>query len=133
MNEMIKVRTPAGYIRINPNEFFPAKSSDVRKLCRALKEGGCAAPPDAGYATLNILIELIERCREKLVKVEQCRKEYKQLYEASINFKSNSIYDDVYYSKRALIVSYVLQRIDRDAKKLESNLDILEGEYNGTD
>ncbi len=28
---------------------------------------------------------------------------------------------------------YVLQRIDRDAKKLESNLDILEGAENGTD
>ncbi|HAE24741.1 MAG TPA: hypothetical protein DCG33_05320 [Prevotellaceae bacterium] len=129
MNEMIKVRTPAGYIRINPNEFFPAKSRDVRKLCRALKEGGCAARPDAGYATLNILIELIERCREKLILVEECRKKYRQLYEESINYKETSPYDALYYSKRAVAVGYVLLQIDRDAKKLESNLDILEDEY----
>lgn len=126
MNELIKVRTPAGYIRINPNEFFPAKSSDVRKLVKALKGGARLTDPDEGPATL---LQLQSACREKLVEVERCRKEYKQLYEASINFKSTSIYDDVYYSKRALIVSYVLQCIDRDAKKLESNLDIMEAEY----
>ena len=130
MTDMLKVRTPAGYIRINPTEFFPAKSSDVRKLCRALKEGGRAACPDAADATINTLIE---RCREKLILVEECRKKYRQLYEESINYKETSPYDALYYSKRAVAVGYVLLQIDRDAKKLESNLDILEGEYNGTD
>lgn len=128
--DMIKVRTPAGYIRINPDEFFPNTSSNVRKLVKALKGGARLTRPDEGPAAL---LQLQNTCREKLVDVERCRKEYKQLYEASINFKSTSIYDDVYYSKRALIVSYVLQRIDRDAKKLESNLDILEGADDGTD
>lgn len=130
MTDMIKVRTPAGYIRINPAEFFPNTSSNVRKLVKALKGGAHLTRPDEGPAAL---LQLQSACREKLVKVEQCRKDYKQLYEASINFKSTSVYDDVYYSKRALIVSYVLQRIDRDAKKLESNLDILEGADNGED
>lgn len=128
--DMIKVRTPAGYIRINPDEFFPNTGSNVRKLVKALKGGARLTDPDEGLAAL---LQLQSACREKLVEVERCRKEYKQLYEASINFKSTSIYDDVYYSKRALIVSYVLQRIDRDAKKLESNLDILEGADDGTD
>ena len=130
MNEMIKVRTPAGYISVNPQEFFPNTSRHVRKLVKALKAGAHLYHPDEWHAAL---LQLQSACREKLVRVEQCRKEYKALYEASINYKPNSIYDDVYYSKRTLIVSYVLQRIDRDAKKLESNLDILEGAENGTD
>lgn len=127
--DMIKVRTSAGCIRINPEEFFPAKTGDVRKLCRALKEGGRVARPDATYATINTLIE---RCREKLITVEACRKKYRQLYEESINYKESSPYDALYYSKRAVAAGYVLLQIDRDAKKLESNLDIMENEY-GTD
>ena len=130
MTNTIKVHTPAGYMLINPAEFFPNTVGNVRKLVKAIKATARYTRPDEGPAAL---LQLQSACREKLVEVERCRKEYKQLYEASINFKSTSIYDDVYYSKRALVVSYVLQRIDRDAKKLESNLDILEGADNGTD
>ena len=130
MTDMIKVRTPSGRIQINPDQFFPAKSSDVRKLCRAVIEGGRVERPDTAGATINMLIE---RCREKLVKVEKCRKKYRAIYEESINYKETSLYDGLYYSKRAIAAGYVLLQIDRDAKKLESNLDILEGAYNGTD
>ena len=126
MNEMIKVRTPAGYIRVNPQEFFPNTSSNVRKLVKALKAGAYLSHPDEGPAAL---LQLQSACRKKLILVEECRKKYRQLYEESINYNETSPYDALYYSKRAVAVGYVLLQIDRDAKKLERNLDILEDEY----
>lgn len=71
MTDMLKVRTPAGYIRINPDEFFPNSSGNVRKLVKALRGGARLSHPDEGPAAL---LQLQRACREKLVKVEQCRK-----------------------------------------------------------
>lgn len=130
MTDTIKVHTPAGYMLINPAEFFPNNVGNVRKLVKAIKATARYTQPDEGPATL---LQLQSACREKLAEVEKCRKKYRALYEESINYKETSLYDGLYYSKRAIAVGYVLLQIDRDAKKLESNLDILEGADDGTD
>lgn len=117
----IDIKTPNGYLLIDPDNFFPASKSDLKSLLKIINHPVTGEGADKIQELIDYLVEQIKILKE----TEYVYSDRKVLYQIG-DFNKDE-FSTYYIAQQNKLIDKILEMIAAKNYKYQSNIEYLRG------
>lgn len=115
----IDIKTPNGYMLIDPDKFFPASKSDLKDLLKIINH------PVTGEGAEKIQ-ECIDYLEQQIYSLKEDESDYTELNEVLGDLTTDE-FSTYYYKQHNKLIDKILEMIRTKKLKYQSNIEQLRG------